>query len=377
MDKQNYTIKDAKIQEVKREFSKIQRLVVNEFAAQRLIQRQRVIKSYRILFLAAYFYIVDGLSFQRLSDKMACRYGISMSDTAWKKQLSKVAPIFCSTVMHLTGRRRNEASEHFLGYSRVYALDATVIPAEGRNGTVFRLHTQYSLLENTISKIRITDYHSAESVRHYNITMGALYMADRAYGKTPQLAHLIDEGADFIFRISPHGVRLFDSASCNRKLDIRALLGKSSVSVPCWFKFKKHIYKMRLIIAPIPAEKHDKTEKRLRRLASRKQHMLAERTIELSKWIFFATSIKERVSDAEILSAYRQRWQIELLFKRSKTLLNFHKLRHSTERYMQTAVLLFTAVLMLVSAVAIALRRLFHLDISLFNLFSIARNIVP
>lgn len=377
MDKQNYTIKDVRIQEIKREFSKIQRLVVNEFATEHLIQRRRIIKSYRILFLAAYFYIVDNLSFQRLSDKMTCMYGVSMSDTAWKKQLAKAAPIFASVAMRLTDQRCGETPERFLGYSRAYALDATVIPAQGLSGTVFRLHTQYSLLENTVSAIRITDCHSAESVWHYDITAGALYIADRAYGKTPQLAHLVDEGADFIFRISPQTVRLFGSSSCDTRLDIRALLRESSVSVSCWFKVKKCVYRLRLIAAPIPKEKHAETEKRLRRCASRKQHTLSERTVELNKWIFLATSVGEDVNDAEILEAYRRRWQIELFFKRSKTLLCFHKLRRSTKRYMQTAVLLFTAVVLVLSAVVSALRRHFHVDISDFNLFSVARHIVP
>lgn len=376
MDKQNYTIKDARIQEINREFSKIQRLVVNEFSAERLIQRRRIIKSYRILFLAAYFYIVDNLSFQRLSDKMACMYGVSMSDTAWKKQLTKAAPIFASVAMRLTEQRCGETSERLFGYSKAYALDATVIPAQGLSGDAYRLHTQYSLLENTVSKIHITNCHSAESVRHYDIAMGALYIADRAYGKTPQLARLIDEGADFIFRISPQTVRLFSDSSCDTKLDIQALLRKSSVSVFCWFKQKKRIYRMKLIVAPIPEEKHDKMEKRLRRRASRKQHTLSERTIELNKWIFLATSLREDVNDAEILMAYRRRWQIELFFKRSKTLLCFHKLRRSTKQYMHTAVLLFTAVALVLSAAVSALRCLFLINISDFNLLSVARHII-
>ena len=57
-------------------------------------------------------------------------------------------------------------------------------------------------------------------------------------------------------------------------------------------------------------------------------------TILFSKWLIVVSTVAESVADREILATYRQRWQIELLFKRCKTLLGLKKclfLRLSTK----------------------------------------------
>lgn len=317
MDKQNYTLRDIKIQEVKKQFREIQNFIEKEFEKYRLIKRKRVIKSYKILLRAAYLYIIERLSFQRISDKMSCLYDVTMSDTAWKKQLAKAAPVFESAAMQCLNRKSADISnpKSVLGYSNTYALDATVIPAEGKSGTVFRLHTQYSLSENIATKIHITDCHSAESVKHYDVIPRTLYLADRAYGKVSQFAYIIDKQADFIFRFSPNGVRLFYDETCKDRINFNSLLVGESVSVRCYFKFGTNVYRMRVVAARIPEEKHDSIEKRLRRRASRKQHRLSDSSIRFSKWVLLATSISQAVSDMDILNTYRFRWQIELFLR--------------------------------------------------------------
>lgn len=373
MDKQNYTIKDIKIQEVRKKFREIQHFIEKELERHKLIKRKRIIKSYAVLLRAAYLYIIDNLSFQRISDKMSCVYGVTMSDTAWKKQLTKVAPVFASAAMRYIAHKGTEipVSESVLGYSSAYALDATVIPAEGKSGTVFRLHTQYSLVKNVAAKIHVTDCYSAESVEHYDIASGALYLADRAYGRASQFAHMMDKQADFIFRISYRGVKLFDDATCTNRVNFKSLLRDKKTSVYCYFEFKKTVYRIRLIAAPIPVEKHDSVEKRVRRKAARKQHSISDTSVKFSKWVILATSLTD-ISDEAILDTYRLRWQIELFFKRAKSLLHFHKLRRSTAPYMQTAVLLWVAVVFSVSALALSLSPCFRFDISPFNLFSLS-----
>lgn len=374
MDKQNYTIKDVEIQEIKEKFCEIQHFIEEEFERHELIKRKRIIKSYDVLLRAAYLYIIDSLSFQRISDKMSCIYRVTMSDTAWKKQLTKAAPVFASAAMQCLSRMSTDipSTETVLGYSNAYALDATVIPAEGVNGTVFRLHTQYSLIENIATNIHITDCHSAESVKHYDIKPGALYVADRAYGKTLQFAYIIDKQADFIFRVSPHCIALFYDSDCKNKIDFEELLQTEKTSVPCYFKVGETVYRIRLIISPIPVEKHNAIEKKTRSRALKKQHTVSDRAIEFSKWIILATSMSEAVTDSDILDTYRLRWQIELFFKRAKSLLHFHKLRRSSASYMRTAVLLWVAVVFFVSALGVALSNYLLLDISSFNLFHLS-----
>ena len=99
MDKLNYTLKGEEIQEIKQKIREIKREVVKLIKKANVLRRKRIIKKPSTLVQAAILYIVEKLSFQRLSDVMAVKYGISMSDTAWKKQITKIAPVLYEVMM--------------------------------------------------------------------------------------------------------------------------------------------------------------------------------------------------------------------------------------------------------------------------------------
>ena len=117
MDKLNYTLKVEEIQEIKQKIRKIKRSVINLIEKTNVLRRKRIVTKYSTLVQAAILYIVEGLSFQRLSDVMAAKYGVSMSDTAWKKQIIKIAPVFYEVMMtYLSSKSEEAESNNILGY---------------------------------------------------------------------------------------------------------------------------------------------------------------------------------------------------------------------------------------------------------------------
>lgn len=340
MDKQNYTIKGITAQEIKREFSKIRNAIIRAVRDSGIIRRKRVIREAAVLVEAAYLYIVKKLSYQRLSDEMACRYGIRMSDTAWKKQLRKIADIFLDAVTQHMQKCLTESSsatqQTLLNYQKVYAADATDVSQEGSQNIVMRIHTQLSLNNHAGVRMRITDNHTAENISLLPIEARSLYLADRAYGKARQLAHLADHQADFIIRITPNRLKLYTDKECRQRIDFSSLLSEpiSSFSLHAFFRYGGHTYPVRVIGEKLPEEKQNDAEKRVRKKAAKNRCTLRESTILFSKWLIVVSSVADLVTDREILMAYCQRWQIELLFKRSKTLLGLKKclfLRYSTK----------------------------------------------
>ena len=158
MDKLNYTLKGEEIQEIKQKIREIKREVVKLIKKANVLRRKRIIKKPSTLVQAAILYIVEKLSFQRLSDVMAAKYGISMSDTAWKKQITKIAPVFYEVMMTYLNHKSKEAeSNNILGYSS-YAIDATDISLEGKTGTILRAHTVYSLSKKAYFKRKILSF---------------------------------------------------------------------------------------------------------------------------------------------------------------------------------------------------------------------------
>lgn len=372
MDKLNYTLKGEEIQEVKRKIREIKRQVVNLLKAKNIIHRKRIVKKYSTLVQAAILYIVEKLSFQRLSDIMAVKYGISMSDTAWKKQITKIAPVFYEVVMtYLSKKNKETEGNNILGYPS-YAIDATDISLEGKTGTVLRAHTVYSLSKIACFEAHIADIHTGESVKLHNIQANNLYFADRAYGRTSQMEYMLANNAEFVFRFSPSHVKLFRDSNCTDKIDFKLYLSDSDAvsSIDCFFKSKKRVHKIRVIISPIPKDKAEIAVSKAKRKSEKKQSQLTKNTLIYAKWLFLATSLPDSIPTEQIISAYRTRWQIELHFKRSKSLLRFHRLRHCSYDYAFSIVSIWLAVTAFVYSLFYALCSRICLDISTFNAFS-------
>lgn len=175
--------------------------------------------------------------------------------------------------------------------------------------------------------MRITDNHTAENISLLPIEEQSLYLADRAYGKARQLAHLADNQADFIIRITPNRLNVYADKECRQRIDFPSLLSEpiTSFSMHAFFRYSGHTYPIRIIGEKLPEEKQSDAEKRVRKKAAKNRNKLQESTILFSKWLIVASTVNDSVAGREILAAYRQRWQIELLFKRSKTLLGLKK----------------------------------------------------
>lgn len=375
MDKQNYTLKNIKSQDVNEIIVKIKKKFGEKLQSKQAIKRKRVIKSYDILVEAVFLYITQSLSFQRLSDLMALKFDVAMSDTAWRKQILKIADDFMEAaeecIQEVYSQYAKERSLNILKHKRCYVLDATDFSMEGQNRTVIRLHTQYVLDAVCSNFTSITDEHTAESTTHFPIEEEALYLADRAYGTSRQLNYLNENKADYIIRISPSHIKLFKTEDCREKIDIHKHLSNESFSIDCFVKYEKKVFPIKVIGIMKPEDKHEEAEKKVKRKAQEKQNNLSQKTLDYSKWLFVAVPKASSYSYNDIVLTYKLRWQIELFFKRMKSLMHFRKIKRSSAIYAEQIVKLWFAVGFLISSVNLLLYHLFDFDVSPYNLFSL------
>lgn len=373
MDKQNYTLKGIEAQAIKEYYSELEEELSREAEA-KILKRKRVLKSLKDLIQAIYLYFVENLSFQRMSDVMSCEYGITMSDTAWRKQILKAAPILWKETKVLQEKTTFHCDKggEVLGCSSAYAIDATDIPAQGGVTTARRIHTQFSLTEHRCTYTEVTDHHGGETLKRFPLEKDALYFADRAYGKTPQLAYALEQQAHFLIRISPHQVSFFYDPECQKRISFSSLLKKTAFSTVGYFKQQKKVYYVRIFGLKLPEAKQADAEKRVRRKASRNQRTTSEQTVETAKWLILATSLPETYSDKELSEIYRLRWQIELHFKRVKSFLNFRKFRRSSAIYQDCMGLLWLTLSSLIALLQLHILSLAHFSLSDFNAFSLA-----
>lgn len=344
----------------------------------KIIRRKRVLKSLRQLMTAIYLYFEENLSFQRLSDLMACRYGIVMTDVAWNKQFLKAAPYLWEAIQQLQAKavvQAEDEAKEILNCSSIYAIDATNFSVQGGKHTVARVHTLYSINEHRSISAEITDHHATESLQRFPLQSGAVYFADRAYGTSKQLAYALEQKAYFVIRLGWKHIKLFYDADCHKSLLIPDLMKGDAFSAIAYFKYRNNVYYIRLVGTKIPEEKQENARKRILRKASQNQRKVSSKTLEAAKWMVLATTFSDDISDLEITQAYRLRWQIELHFKRSKTLLNFHKLRRSSAPYRFAIVSLWIFLVFLLSALQLQILSLTNFSISDFNAFSLASSL--
>lgn len=369
MDKQNYKLTAEELQLLKKIFFEIKQILVKILEQKKLIKRKRVITDYNILIQACYLYIVERLSYQRLADTMAAKYEVSITDTAWKKWLKKVYNPFLDAAKEILAQQCSEICHTDISF---VAVDATDISKEGGDGTEVRVHCALPLDTSALDQAHLSDCHCAETIKNIELKEKNCYIADRAYGKAKQILHVFSSNAYFLFRISSQQITLYSDEQCKQKVDFHNLMTADCFEILCYVKYEKNVQKLRLIGSHLPKERREEAIKRARQTASRKQTKISDCTLINAQWLLLVTNLPEKYTFDLLVSKYYQRWQIELMFKRAKSLLNFHKIRKSSDAYSVMVSSIWIAITLVLCAVQILFQCNNNRSISAFNLFSVS-----
>ena len=90
---------------------------------------------------------------------------------------------------------------------------------------------------------------------------------------------------------------------------------------------------LRVAVLRKPAEAAEASRKALREQAVRRGKRLHPHSLVAAEFMMLATSLgSEEVPAGQLFTAYRLRWQIELAFKRLKSLLHIDRLPTRTDR---------------------------------------------
>jgi hypothetical protein len=125
------------------------------------------------------------------------------------------------------------------------------------------------------------------------------------------------------------------------KLDIndiltRAANGDTGTSVAVPLKGRDPV-SARLVVRPLPLDRAEEARAQKRRTASKKGRNPSPLGLKLAGVLSLLTTIpNEFASDEAIMEFYRVRWQVELFFKRCKSLLNLDSLRATDPRLVRT-----------------------------------------
>jgi Transposase DDE domain len=208
---------------------------------------------------------------------------------------------------------------------RVRVVDGTLVKEPGKTGSQWRLLYSLQLPTLVCDFMDLTSDTGAgtgEALVRVPLEREDLLLADAGYCSVAGIDYTLRQGADVVVRVNPTNFPMCGPTGRKRSLLVR--LGKLSKPGQIG-EWKVFLPKERgWIEGRVCALRKSETaiqnaERKLRRKASKKQTTLRPETLEYAKYVIVFTTWKSAPAK-QILEWYRVRWQIELAFKRMKSL---------------------------------------------------------
>jgi hypothetical protein len=292
--------------------------------------RRREIRSGQDLLRVALAYGPCGLSLRETA-AWAQTTGLgALSDVAVLKRLRGCAKWLEGVVGDLLARRLECVG--LKGGRPVRLVDGTTISEHGSDRADWRLHCCYDPRIGRLVDCELTPAAVGEHLRRVKVAPGEIWLGDRNYAKGDGLHHVMQAGADFAVRISWNSLSL--RTRHGRPFDLAGRLERLGKAKAAEWRAIAHTpdgktVPVRLLVRRKPAEAIKReikriTDKAARRGRTRRSGKPDRRSLIAARYTILATSLEEPAS--QIFDLYAVRWQIEIAFKRLKSLLHIDRL---------------------------------------------------
>ncbi len=261
-----------------------------------------------------------------------------LSAVALWKRLKKSKDWLRALCIELFRERGVELSE--AGGFQVRAIDATTVQEPGKTGSLWRLHYSVRLPSLACDFFKLTETEGSgtgESFAHVPIREGDYLLADRGYSTAAGIRHVANAGGRVTVRVDTEALTLRTVE--DKPFDLLASVQsvRSAGAVRSWTA--KAVDKGggavagRVCALRKTEEAIRIAQEGLRKEASRKGTQFQPQTLEFAKYVIvFTTFPVADFTDADVLEWYRTCWQVELVFKRFKSLAQLgHLPKHDDE----------------------------------------------
>jgi len=299
------------------------------------IRRRRAVSGAGQLLRLVLGYVLSGLSFRGTAAWAEAGGHASLSDVALLKRMRRCGPWLRHLVSTLATMGCPEASVG--DERRIVAVDATAICGPGDKQDYHLLHTVYDVAAQCFRSTELTDRHTAERLDVGEIERGEIRLGDRAYGRWRDLRAVVEAGADYIVRLSANALKLRTPAGEVIKRSVLCkqaeTAGVQDVTLAIHASEGKQQMAARLIVLPLPEEKAAAARRLMRKKARKSGYTASQQALATAGCLMLITSLpREAWSAQRILALYRRRWQVELAFKRLKSLIGLEDIRlHDSE----------------------------------------------
>jgi hypothetical protein len=300
------------------------------------VERLRGFSSADMLLRTLLLHVGNGFSLRETALRAKLADWADVSDVSLLKRLRNSEPWLKALCVQLMA----EGGLGILAENapRIRIVDGTIVKEPGKTGSQWRILYTIGLPELECDFFEVTAAEgngNGESLTRIPAKSGELILGDAIYGGLPGLLAMKEKGADVLIRVNPVTFAAYGPGKRRFPLLQRITQLTKAGKVREWKVWIRDSgggeVAGRLCVIRKSEEAIKKAQRRLRRKESKKQKILKPETFEFARYVMVFTTY-EQGSAAQVLQWYRMRWQIELVFKRLKSLLRLGHLPKYDER---------------------------------------------
>jgi hypothetical protein len=293
------------------------------------VRRLRGFGSIASLLRVLLIHLADGCSLRETAVRASAGGLAAVSDVALLKRLRGCGAWFEWMVREMTAEMSMPLSAQLPG-RRVRLIDGSSVCEPGATGSTWRLHYALNLQTLGCDEVHVTEASVGEKLELFDIRRGDVIMADRGFARAAGLRWAVQQGADVVLRTSLSSVPLLTRRG--QPLPALRLLRKLSVGQagewPAILRDDKHQQRLdvRVCAYKKTAAQTLAAQRAIEQEARKKGRSVKPQTLEAAGYVIVLTTLSQPSASA-IMEFYRRRWQIELAFKRLKSLLQLGHLK--------------------------------------------------
>jgi hypothetical protein len=290
------------------------------------LRRARQVRSADVLLRLAFLYAASGLSLQQAAARATAAGLTRISSVGLMKRMRGAGPWLRALSEALfTESARMPSLEGVPPGRQLRVVDATHVRVSGSSGTDWRLHYVLRLPSLTCDFAEVTDASGGETYTRVPVQGGDIVLGDRGYCHREGVAYVLERGGDVVVRLNSSSFPLLDPAGGRLDLlaTMRSLVEHEPQGWAVRFMAGEREHVARLCAVRKSTGAAQMAKERLLKLARKKGKVIQPETLELAEYIFVLTTPGlDSLTAAQVLELYRIRWQVELGFKRLKSLFD-------------------------------------------------------
>lgn len=289
------------------------------------LRRARNFKDSESLLRALLIHFVDGCSLRETVVRAKLGRIVEVSDVALLKRLNCAGEWFRWMAVELMRKWvEREPDVLFPKGFRFRVVDGSTIQEPGSTGSNWRVHYSINLMTLQCDEMKVTDSQVGETFKRFFVKENDVLMGDRGYCHEEGVGHVVHHGGHVLVRTNLSNLPLYrkDGGRFVILDQLKTLQGTRTGDWPCYVHTSQGKIAGRMCAIKKSEAATEKSRKKVLQENGRKGHAVQPGTLEAVGYVFvFTTLPRDVASPSVILEMYRGRWQIELVFKRLKSII--------------------------------------------------------